>query len=111
MPPTKTMNPLALNFPIKLLPRIAACDGPKAGNVETSPPEKTLADIVLKIVFSSTSREVIICFGIFVFEFKLSTNDDIPNNPENNGKRGSVKLGKFNVMIPRIPDKKKTNIA
>jgi len=87
IPPIIIKKPLEPIFPTMLLLIIAACDDPIAGRVDTKPPEKTEAGIVLNIVFLSIFGEVMICSGIFVFEFRLITKVEIPNNPEKSGQK------------------------
>lgn len=107
--PTKTRNAFFDNF-INEAPSVAACPLPIAGKILHNGENSRAAIIGFLRFFSFTFGFSIICGGILVFVFMLIIREEIPNNPESIGSRGSLTL-ELRTAIPRKPERRKTIIA
>src|SRR3989344_3903632 len=83
---------------------IAACADPIPGKKPTKIEENNPKLRFFIKFFIFIFGDVKIWFGIFIFSFIERINDEVPNNPENNGNSGSFIFFRFKTMYPNKPE-------
>ena len=64
----------------------------------------------MKNLFLLITGGLIICFGICILVLILIINEEAPNNPDNNGRKGWATF-ELRTAIPKKPERIKTNRA
>lgn len=59
----------------------------------------------------SFSFVTVFCKGILILSFNEISKVLTPNKPESKGNKGSFKVGRFKVIIPKTPAKRMINVA